>query len=340
METLREKRLSSTNIKEKSWKQYARNINRITEGITGKAYVNNDFLQIYPAVNDWINENSSSDAMKRMFYSVILIMLAPDKNDKEAQNKMEYKHYQKKLADLAFSYNETKATQVKSVKEDVNWVAWFRILAFQKTMARDVFKMVKADNFQVNRKTRTAIQNALIISLYTLIKPRRLDYANMVIISIKNYNNMDSKDREKSNFLVIVGKNKKFFSFGKQAQKNQNTDKNGVKQSVYVLPVPSKLNKIINTYLKFHPEDAFQKSFLTRPFLYNTRGGAISGDGLSKAMIKIMKARFNKNISPTMLRTIYLSDKHKNDVSVEEKQTTAEEMGHTIDTAQKFYQKK
>ena len=56
-------------------------------------------------------------------------------------------------------------------------------------------------------------------------------------------------------------------------------------------------------------------------------------------MIKIMKARFNKNISPTMLRTIYLSDKHKNDVSVEEKQTTAEEMGHTIDTAQKFYQK-
>jgi len=349
METLREKRMSSTNIKEKSWKQYARNINKLTKGITGYDYKNNEFLLVYKVVNDWINSNSSSDAMKRMFYSVILIMLAPDKKNTQAQQNSTYKHYQKKLAQLAQNYNEEKSNQQKSVKENKNWEDWSWILALQKKMAREMFKVVdkikgkkilSKERANINRKQRTLIQNALIISLYTLIKPRRLDYADMKIITIKNYNNMGKDDKEQSNYLVITGKNKKFFSFGKQSQKNQNTDRNGVKQSVMILSVPPKLNKVINTYLLFHPEKAFKKAFLTRPFLYNTRGNAITGDGLSKAVIKIMKANFNKNISPSMLRTIYLSDKHKNDVSVKEKQTTAEEMGHTINTAQKHYQKK
>jgi len=358
METLREKRMTSTTIKEKSWKQYERNINRITKGITGYDYKNSDFLLSYKVVNDWINANSTSDAMKRMFYSVILIILAPDKKDTDAQKTGEYKHYQRKLSELSQKYNDEKVEQTKSVKQDDNWESWDNILSLQKTMNKELIKetrllvkleknknkkgkdiLIKVAKGDINRKQRTLIQDTLIISLYTLIKPRRLDYAEMKIIDIKNYNAMGN-DKEQNNFLVIVGKNKKFFSFGKQAQKNQNTDRNGIKQSVYILDVPPQLNNIINTYLLFHPEKPFINHFITRPLLYNTRGSPITTDGLSKAMIKIMKARLNKNISPTMLRTIYLSDKHKNDVSVLEKKTTAEEMGHTTQTAEQSYQKK
>ncbi len=356
MEALKTARMSSTNIKEKTWLQYQRNINRLAKGFTGQDYKNNDFLIMgRRQVIEFINKKSSSDAMKRMFYSVILIMLAPDKNDKKSQKTTDYKYYQRKLQELAQKYNDERATQIKSVKQDTNWESWADILKLQHTLALEVKTMIKKNKLigvrdtgkklqkfgkDINRKQRTALQNLVILSLYTLIKPRRLDYANMEILSIKNYNNMSSEDRQKSNFLVIVGKNKKFFSFGKQAQKNQNRDKHGVKQPVYVLAVPSKLNSVLNTYLLFHPEDAFKKNFISRTFLYNTRGSAISGDGLSKAMIKIMKARFKKNISPTMLRTIYLSDKHKDDVGLEEKQTTAEEMGHTVATSNANYQKK
>lgn len=356
MENLKTKRMNSTNIKEKSWKQYERNIRRLTEGITGKEYKNTEFLFGVFAVDEWINENSSSEAMKRMFYSVILIMLAPDKKDTEAQNGELYKHYQGRLSDLSQAYNTLKMTQQKSVKQNENWVSWKDILSLQKTMEKELFKLTKNGVLteivsitnkkgkskmrkvakEINRKQRTIIQDTLILSLYTLIKPRRLDYADMKIISIKNYNSMGS-DKEQHNFLVITGKNKKFFSFGKQAQKNQNTDRNGVRQATFILPVPAKLNKILNMYLLFHPEEVVKKNFITRPFLYNTRGKPITGDGLSKAMIKIMKAKFNKNISPTLMRTIYLSDKHQNDVSVEEKKATAEEMGHTTGTAATFY---
>jgi len=364
MEALKTARMSSTNIKEKTWLQYERNIQTLARGFSGgQDYKNNDFLIMgRKQVVEFINKKSSSDAMKRMFYSVILIMLAPDKNDKPSQKTPDYKYYQRKLQFFSQKYQDERATQIKSVKQDTNWESWDDILKLQHTLALEVKTMIKKNKLigvrsitgekfskgsklqkfgkDINRKQRTALQNLVILSLYTLIKPRRLDYANMEILSLKNYNNMSSEDRQKSNFLVIVGKNKKFFSFGKQAQKNQNRDKHGVKQPVYVLAVPSKLNSVLNMYLLFHPEDAFKKNFISRTFLYNTRGSAISGDGLSKAMIKIMKARFKKNISPTMLRTIYLSDKHKGDVGLEEKQTTAEEMGHTVATSNANYQKK
>jgi len=360
MEALKEARMGSTNIKEKTWKQYSRVIQSLTRGMTGRDYANNDFLiTARKQVIEYINKQSKSDAQKRMYYSVILIMLAPDKKDTDAQEEADYEFYQEKLQQLAQRYNEQKSQQLKSVKQDKNWVSWDEILALQNTMALEVRKLFKTEGLkkvvpttikgkqtlkvaaakELNRKQRTALQNLLILSLYTLIKPRRLDYANMEIISRKNYNSLSSEDKQKTNYLVIVGKNKKFFSFGKQAQKNQNRDKHGVKQPVYLLDVPSKLNSILKLYLLFHPQDKFKDNFLTRTFLYNTRGGAISGDGLSKAMIKIMKSRFKKNISPTMLRTIYLSDKHKNDVSLAEKQTTAEEMGHTVATANSSYQK-
>jgi len=361
MEALKAARMGSTNIKEKTWKQYSRVIQSLARGFTGQDYKNNDFLiTARKQVVEYINKKSKSDAQKRMYYSVILIMLAPDKKDTDAQEEADYEFYQDKLQQLAQRYNEQKSQQLKTVKQDKNWVSWDDILKLQNTMALEVKGMIKKDELiqktlkfvnkkgakiyekkgkQINRKQRTAIQNLLILSLYTLIKPRRLDYANMEIISRKNYNSLSSEDKQKMNYLVVVGRTKKFFSFGKQAQKNQNRDKHGVKQPVYLLDVPPKLNSIINIYMYFHPQDAFKDNFLTRTFLYNTRGGAISGDGLSKAMIKIMKARFKKNISPTMLRTIYLSDKHKNDVPLAEKQTTAEEMGHTVATANSSYQK-
>jgi len=279
MEALKTARMSSTNIKEKTWLQYERNIQTLARGFSGgQDYKNNDFLIMgRKQVVEFINKKSSSDAMKRMFYSVILIMLAPDKNDKPSQKTPDYKYYQRKLQFFSQKYQDERATQIKSVKQDTNWESWDDILKLQHTLALEVKAMVKKNNLigtketekklikvgkDINRKQRTALQNLVILSLYTLIKPRRLDYANMEILSLKNYNNMSSEDRQKSNFLVIVGKNKKFFSFGKQAQKNQNRDKHGVKQPVYVLAVPSKLNSVLNMYLLFHPEDAFKKNFI------------------------------------------------------------------------------
>ena len=357
MEELKQKRMSSTNIKEKSWKSYERNIQQLATGFTGKPYENNDFLQSYPQVLSWIDTHSPSK--QRLFVSVILIMLSPDKRDNTSQQSSIYKFYQKKLQSLADKYKQVSGEQKKSIKQEDNWVDWEQILKLQKQLKKETFfslmKMTKLEKSvnkkgiakmkpvakqALNRKQYTQLQNLLIISLYTLIKPRRLDYAEMLIISKKNYNKLSGSDKEENNFLVVTGKIKKFFSFGKQAQKNKNRDRNGILQPTYIIDVPSNLNKVLNFYLRFHPEHSIQKAVLTRPLLYNTRGSQMTTDGLSKAVKAIMKEAFNKNISPTMLRTIYLTDKHQGETSLTEKYKTAEEMGHTPVTAENNYIKK
>ena len=111
MEALKTARMNSTNIKEKTWLQYQRNIERLAKGFTGQDYKNNDFLIMgRRQVLEFINKKSSSDAMKRMFYSVILIMLAPDKNDKKSQKTTDYKFYQRKKSQQLqlFKWNEGK----------------------------------------------------------------------------------------------------------------------------------------------------------------------------------------------------------------------------------------
>tara|TARA_R110001606_G_scaffold341839_1_gene490194 strand:+ start:448 stop:1524 length:1077 start_codon:yes stop_codon:yes gene_type:complete len=357
MDTLKEKRMQSTNIKEKSWQSYARNIKQLAIGVTGDNYENNDFLNEKDKVIDWIDQQS--DSKQRLFMAVILIMLSPDKQDKTSQQSPIYKFYQTQLQTLANKYKQEKGEQKKSVKQEDNWVDWEQIMELQKKLQKETFlsniknvKLVKTEKIKgkikyrqvakqnLNRKQYTQLQNMLILSLYTLIKPRRLDYADMLVISKKNYKKLSGSDKEENNFLVITGKIKKFFSFGKQAQKNKNRDRNGILQSTFILDVPSKLNKVINLTQRFHPEREFKKAVITRPLLYNTRNGQLTTDGLSKAVKAIMKEAFNKNISPTMLRTIYLTDKHKGETSLEDKHTTAEEMGHTPATAENNYIKK
>ncbi len=58
----------------------------------------------------------------------------------------------------------------------------------------------------------------------------------MEIISRKNYNQLSSEDKQKQNYLVIVGRTKKFFSFGKQAQKKHDTENPERPDSTAVLP--------------------------------------------------------------------------------------------------------
>jgi len=352
MEELKQKRLKSTNIKEKSWRSYERNIEQLAKGLTGESYENNDFLEDKEEVLQWIDTNSESK--QRLYMAVILIMLAPDKQDKTKQDTPIYKYYQTELQSLANKYRWKKSEQKKSIKQEENWVDWKQILKLQKKLQKEAFlstkgnvkiakqgkKLVKLPKNMLNRKQYTQLQNMLILSLYTLIKPRRLDYADMLIISKKNYKKLSGTEKEENNFLVVTGIIKKFFSFGKQAQKNKNRDRHGVLQPTFILDVPSKLNKVLNKYLLYHPEEEMKNKILTRPLLYNTRNAPLTTDGLSKAIKAIMKEGFNKSISPTMLRTIYLTDKHQGDASLNDKHTTAEEMGHTPATAENNYIKK
>ncbi len=346
MDTLKEQVMQFRNTKLATWKSYATNIRQLSDGITQKEYINNDFLNDISGVSAWIESGKHSQSKSRLLYAVILIMLEPNRSKskliEQSGEKNIYLDYQKKLKTLTLEYNKNQIEQKKTSKQDENWASWKVLSSIVKNM-RKVFVKNKKEYMEgdISKEHRLFLQDWLIISLYTLIAPRRLDYADMMIMNRKDYNKLTTDEKEKHNFLVVVGKNKKFFSFGKQVQKNKNLDRNGIQQSVYLLRLPPKLNSVMNIYLKYgNPEEKFADNINMRTLLYNIRGKQLSKNGLSQAVMRITKSWIKKKISPTLIRTIFISNTQKDDTKLKLKLDLAEQMGHTTQVAEKFYAKK
>ncbi len=96
--------------------------------------------------------------------------------------------------------------------------------------------------------------------------PRRLEFADTKVISNSEYNTLPQSDKDNNIYLVKVSRNKKFFSFGKNAVKSQTND--NVK-----IPVDRQLNSVINLWLNFNKTDHF---------LQDSRCNKLTKNGLTK----------------------------------------------------------
>ena len=333
MESLKENVMNSRKIKAASWKTYERYINELAKLVTEEHYKENSFLKDKEAVQEIIETYGGSK--RRVCLSVILVILSPDKKmapisgvfPEEASEL--YKHYHELHKQLTLDYNKEKEEQKKTDKQAENWVDWLDIVKLQRNFMNKIRREKYSKKETLTKAQKKVLQNYLIVSLYTLIKPRRLDYAEMKILSHKDYKALDIEKKKAGNYLVIKSKIKKFFAFGSGAQKNEN----GGDSDVFELSVPAKLNRVLQLYLKHHSEGYL---------LFNARrSGEISKDGLSKTLQKIMGEAFEgKRFSASMLRTIYLTHLHKDTPSIKEQQQLAKEMGHSPAVATLHYTKK
>lgn len=320
MNQLKDKVIDGRNIKESTWKSYFTNIKQLVQIFNNNEYTTNEFLHNKNKVKEYLS--TLKPAKQRMVISTILVLLSPcGKNQPEPQDKYIYNFYTSLLATKMDAYFDEQKEQIANPKQLSNWRTWEDIVGVQKSfmnlMRRDKYNCKNIFTKEELKK----YQEYLVISLYTLIPPRRLDYSSMLIVDAKTYSNMDEKDKNACNYLVVQSRVKKYFSFGEDSQKNK---------TFYYTQVPSKLNQILNLYLKHHKE-----SFL----LMNARGGPLSADGLSKMLIRILE-KDNKRISVNMLRHIYLSEKFKDAPSIKERQLLALEMGHSSTIAEHVYTKK
>tara|TARA_R110002020_G_scaffold343810_1_gene558148 strand:+ start:249 stop:1292 length:1044 start_codon:yes stop_codon:yes gene_type:complete len=346
MNTIKSAIEEKRNIKPQTWKTYVRYMNELSKSVTGEDYKDNSFLEDKERVQSilgGVREDGSplyGGSKKRVCASIILVFLSPDKamapikrsskNDPvtfpEGTSDL-YKHYHSIQASLTKDYTDLMALQTKTDKQAENWVDWKDILKLQRKFMNKIRreKYNKKETLTVGE--HKTLQDYLILSLYTLIKPRRLDYAGLKLMTNTEYKEYSVEDQKKMNALVLQSKIKKFFSFGSGAQKNEN----GGGLGIYRLKVPPNLNRVLQLYLKHHSE-----KFL----LFNSRRkGEVTKDGLSKQIMKIMKEEFDKKISASMLRTIHNTAFYSGP-SLAEKKACAEEMGHSPQTAELHYTKK
>lgn len=237
---------------------------------------------------------------KRSFIIAACVVL---KNNNE-------KLYQQYYELLSQMNNDLAVRTDKSETQKENWMEQSEIEKLLESL--DVIKKV------TNKDDYTKLLYHLILSLYVLQIPRRnQDYCLMKIAS----------DMTNTDFNYLDIKNKKFIF------NNYKTD--GKYNSVEI-DIEDKMFKVIQKYLKFHPDKLklknkkynvhFLVDFFNRPI------------DKSNDITKILNKVFGKKISSSLLRNIFLSSKYSKMMNELKTDTTA--MSTSVNVALNTYIKK
>ena len=309
---------STRTIKEKSLNAYMGSLKKIYKEVIGDDNIDSDtfnnanFLKKkhYKKVSDFLD--TLKLPTKKNYLSSILVALTvePEKNEKIIQE------YRNNLDIIASAYTEQIKTQMKSKKLETNWTSMEKLKKIVGKYKRNIREEGLLTKETWDKKELELYKMYLVGSLYTLIPPVRNDYADMKIINFKEYNKLKDKT---DNYLVVVGRSKKFFSFGAY----KTSDLYGVQ----INQIPSELNRIINKWLEHNKSDYF---------LINKQGNPVGDNSLTKLINKTF-APSGRKVGSTLIRHVYLSEKYS-DVN-DEKEKDAKAMHHSVATQNDYIKK-
>lgn len=303
--------LTKKGLTESSVKLYLRNLEKLNDNQPLK---NLKFLSNPDTILSKLVDYKPNT--KKGYLIAITATLNSIKGDNKVLNKL-YQTYSRLMIDTANEIRN-KPTEEKSETQTENWISWEDV----KSKFNDLKDQVKT--FENSKKINEGQYNTLlsytILSLYCLIPPRRNEYQKTYIVK-KN-----SGDLPIDKNYYAVDDSMFIFNVYKTAKKN----------GQQTLKVPTELENILKTYIKFHPLLKGKKitAKVEVPFLVHFDGSPLDK---VNSITRILNKVFDKKIGSSMLRHIFLSDKY-GDV-VEEQKEDAEKMAHTIST-QKDYIKK
>ena len=194
--------------------------------------------------------------------------------------------------ELLKSYNDTlRVNNEKSTTQEKNWITQEEVLKVHKTLKEDIENSLSKKR-KIDKQLFKKLLNYMILSLYTLIQPRRNKDYSLMRIS----NNMDDTN---VNYLVINKKNDMKFILN-----NYKTEK---KYHSVEIDIPDDLKQVILLYLKYHPlKLELKNKEFNIPFLVEDGKELKTSTEITKILNKI----FDKKISSSMLRSIFLTSKY------------------------------
>jgi hypothetical protein len=205
-------------------------------------------------------------------------------------------------------YDKQINKQEMTERQKEGYVPLSDIMAKYHTLEKDAVALMKKDT--LDKKEFARVQLYVILSCLLLIEPRRsLDYTEFKLKDI---------DESKDNFLKVE-KRKPYFVF--------NQYKTAKKYGKQTQEIPAKLHKIIKRWSQLNPSEWL---------LVNTQqSNKISPTQLTNMLYSF----FEKPISTSMLRHIFLTDKYKNVPALTDMMDTATHMGHDVSMALKYIKK-
>lgn len=270
------------------------------------------FLQNTETIENAI-KNNYKESTQRNIYNILKSILHPHK-DKRLY-KRAYQFYSVKSEDINKELNVIKEKNIKTQKQQENWITWEEVLAIKEEYKE------KAD-FIGNKKNVSdteydIILRNLVLSFYTEMPPRRNEYMNLLIIPTEN----DEMDDFK-NYLILD-----------QHKLVLNNYKTSKKYGTQVIELNENIINSLNQYLLHHIlyNNNKKKSKYEIPLFINKQGNPYSQ---INSFTRLLNKIFKKNIGVSMLRHIYLTDKYGKDL--DEMKEDADAMAHSL-TLQKEY---
>ena len=224
--------------------------------------------------------------------------------------------YNTVLKELNEKKNQLQREGIMTVKQQEVHVNWSRIVALRKLLTKEVRLAQLYKRTKVTQKDFNKIQRAFVLSLYTLLPPVRLDFADLEFISPADFDK--AEDKTEKNYLVMArGGYKIYWNHFKTA-------KHMGEVVVLIKKYSPLLQRLMVThirYLKKHwPNN--RNLLLTT----NLSGERLTRNALTRFLQRLFKQYFRKNISSTALRRTFLS--HKYDKSVIQEQEDEHRLMH------------
>jgi len=238
--------------------------------------------------------------------------------------------------------------QLKSDKEEENWLSWGEVKKFYRDLTAQYAVIKKKKS--IDTTDLEFIQKYTILSCYMLIPPRRLmDFARLYFVDdahdlfpkdsgLKLSDLITVDEVLKQNNYVYKNTDKKFsFVF--------NQYKTSKLYGSQKFDMPFKLGRIFTYWFKVNRERLnlfyHQNTFpIHAPAVFlNSSGHPMSAVHIGKSLSSLFKKKFDKNISASMLRHIYVSHFLKDSRTLHDRQNVAKKMGHSPAIAEEVYRK-
>ena len=240
----------------------------------------------------------------------------------------------KKNQDIWIKYlkelNQQKAELMKSgeltAKQKSAWIDWKEIVKLRKMINRRV-NLTKLYDRPFNRKDFLVLQRLLILSLLTMLPGiARLDYATIRIITKKKFEELANQSAE--NYLVTGRQQKIIF------QKYKTFKTYGV-VNIPIAKYSRPLQRLLQRHVRYLRENFPENDCL---FL-NQNLTCMSRNSLTKFLQRLFKEFFKKNVSVTMLRHIFLTNKYDKK-QLEEQAETSKFMMHSPSMMKDYVKKR
>jgi hypothetical protein len=289
------------NLSAGSLRTYLSILNNLAKQIDESLDKPEDVIEHYKKIIDHLSNVPGNARKTRLSALIVYIEKAKDCEKAVEQ-------FRSQMMNDVKDYDKQMKTQEMSERQKEGFLPMASVLQKYHELEKEVVPVMKKETLTKGEFAR--VQLYVLLSCLLLIEPRRsLDYTEF---------RLRGKDLIQDNYMMTE-KRKPFFVF-----QSYKTAKKYGKQT---LEIPAKLHKIVKRWSELN---------LHEYLLMNT----VQSNKITPTQLtNLLYGFFDKPISTSMLRHIFLMDKYKGMPGINEMKDTAESMAHSVSQAMEYVKK-